>query len=198
MNSRPFALAILATMLTSACMAQNVTITFDDLPTPVIDDTDGDGDVDVYDGSVTNGYNGLTWDNFGVASAAEPHFSGYYAGTISPTNVAFNGNGNPADFYGTNQFRLVSAYLTAAWNDDLQLEVLGYLNGTVVYNNIYYLSSTSPTLINFNNAVVNDVSFQSSGGSHNPNYDEYGEQFALDNLTILFLTGFLYFAFEIG
>ena len=46
--------------------------------------------------------------------------SGYYAGTVSPPNVAYNPGGNPASIISTGQFNFVSAYLTAAWNDNLR------------------------------------------------------------------------------
>ena len=69
--------------------------------------------------------------------------------------------GSPASITSANPFNLFSAYLTAAWNDNLQLEAKGYTNGVLIYDNTYTLSATNPTLINFNYLGVTEVDFTS-------------------------------------
>jgi uncharacterized repeat protein (TIGR01451 family) len=150
--------------------ATNQPISFDDLP--------GSGD------QVPPGYHGLTWSNIYCLSGIGYPNSGYMAGTVSPPNVAYNGYGDPASIESTGQVNLVSAYLTAAWNDNLQVLAQGYAGDTLVYNNTYTLSSTSPTLINFNYFGVTRVTFTSFGGTPNPAYGGGGTHFAMDNVVI--------------
>ena len=100
---------------------------------------------------VPNGYNGFQWANFSVIDALDSLIaSGGQNGTVSPKNVAFNSNGNPANFSGSGAFTLDSAYLTAAWNDGLQLEVQGFVGTTLTYDNTYTLNTwPDSSLINF-------------------------------------------------
>ncbi|MGD0412956.1 MAG: choice-of-anchor tandem repeat GloVer-containing protein, partial [Verrucomicrobiota bacterium] len=147
-------------------------ITFDDLP--------GAGS------AVPMGYHNLTWSNFYYLNA--PAYgvpSGYIAGMISPSNVAYNGSGTPAAMSAPGPFDLLSAYLTAAWNDNLRVEVQGYTGPALSYDNIYTLSATTPTLIPFNYVGVTEVQFISSGGTQHPGYSENGLEFVLDNMTVV-------------
>jgi hypothetical protein len=136
-----------------------------------------------------NPYNGLTWNNFlpenVPAVTAEFGPSGYEAGMISSPNVVYNGSGNPASITRSGAFDFDSAYMTAAIMDNLQLEVKGYLNGVLKYDNTYTLSATSPTLIHFNDFYVDTVDLITSGGTPHgyPNFAP-GEVFAMDNLTV--------------
>jgi uncharacterized repeat protein (TIGR03803 family) len=139
--------------------------TFDDLP-----HTD--------DGlAVPVGYNGLNWDNFyyfdAVNYSGNP--SGYGTGVVSPSNVAFNAYGSPASISSAASFSLFSAYLTAAWTSNLQVEVMGYAGDTLSYDNTYTLSTNTPTLINFNYLGVNQVQFISADNS----------QIVVDDMTVV-------------
>ena len=111
--------------------------------------------------------------------------SGYQFAAVSPNNVAFLGFGNPA-FVSNTLFNLGSAYLTAIWRDNLQIEVIGSLSGVPIYDNIYTLSATGHTLLNFNYHGIDSVEFSIfSGGTHHQGYDAFdGAQVAFDNLTI--------------
>ncbi|PYJ61195.1 MAG: PEP-CTERM sorting domain-containing protein [Verrucomicrobia bacterium] len=145
-------------------------ITFDDLP----------------GFAVPNGYQGFNWNGFFAIDGDNPanNASGYHAGVVSPHNVAFNGFGNPAIVSDT-LFNLNSGYFTAAWNDNLQVQVIGRLLGVDVYNNTYVLSATAPTFIAFNYLGIDEVKFISSGGTHHSGYSGgSGEIFAMDNLDI--------------
>jgi hypothetical protein len=81
-------------------------------------------------------------------------------------------------------FNLNSAYLTGAWNNGLQIDVQGFIGGTLTYDSIYTINTTGHILINFNHAGVDEVNFTSSGGIHNPSFSSFGEQFVMDNLSI--------------
>ena len=156
-----------------AIAGNQITITFDDIP--------GQGEL-----LVSNGYKGFQWSNFYASDLqTDSHTNGGQNSTISPPNVAFNGFGNPANFSSSEAFDLDSAYLTAVWNDGLQLEVQGFVGSTLTYDNIYTLTTASPQLINFNYLGVDEVNFISSGGTHHAAYTGgSGTQFAMDNLTV--------------
>jgi len=132
--------------------------------------------------AVPAGYGGLNWNNFTVLDGVHyPHNpSGYGAGVVSTNNVAWSTGG--ASITNANPFNLFSAYLTAAWSDNLQVETKGYANGVLIYDNTYTLNVTNPTLVNFNYLGVTEVDFIASGGTQHPGYYGSGTQFAMDNV----------------
>lgn len=154
---------------------------------------------------VTYGYGGLGWYNFYTLDPSTlDTASGYLAGLKTPNNVILNSSsvGVPLEsllpnapapvsysvIYSTGHaFILGSAYLTAAWNDNLQVMVQGYYNSKLAYTHTYTLSATKPTLVNFPSQPVTDVYFYSSGGTPHSAYTETGTQFAMDNLTYIML-----------
>jgi hypothetical protein len=148
------------------------TLTFDDLP--------GDSTT-----PIPKGYNGLNWNNFFTQNGSDFPNSGYLPAVISPFNVAFNGIGTPA-IISNGTFDLNSGYFTAAFNDNLQLQVVGSFMGNPLYDMLFTLSATSPTLINFNYFGVDSVEFISYGGTPHPEYIGFGfgTQFAMDNVVI--------------
>ncbi len=130
------------------------------------------------------GYNNLNWTNFDYLNSVANRNSGYGAGMVSFAKVAYNPGGAPASISSSSPFALFSAYLTAAWNDNLQVEVQGYVGTTLIYDNKYTLSATSPTLIHFNYVGVTSVNFISSGGTPHIGYTGSGKQFAMDNVSV--------------
>ncbi len=137
--------------------------------------------------NIPAGYQGLNWNNFGYWDGATNvgNPSGYPAATISPPNVAYNWSGNSGSITSAQPFNFVSAYMTAAWRDNLQVEVLGFVDASLTYSNLYTLSATAPTLINFNYLGVNEVYFNSYGGTPHPGDSSSAEHFAMDNVTIV-------------
>jgi hypothetical protein len=141
-------------------------------------DTLGDGD------AIPSGYSKLQWDNFSTLDAVAEGASGYRAGMISKKNVAYNRYGEPASIYVKNgSFKPVMAFMTAAWNDNLEVQIDGYLKGRLVFSHTYILSATKPTLIVFGGARVDTLDFTSSGGTYHGYYG-HGEHFAMDNLLV--------------
>lgn len=153
------------------------TINFDDL-------SDGE--------TIPLGYDGLSWNNFGAENGADASsdfgYNGYTNGVVSSPNVANNGFGDPAEIYGT-AFYLNSADFTAAWRDDLDVSVVGYVGGVATYNTSFDVNTSGPTLETFDWANLSEVEFSTSGGTldsnvtYTVNPDADG-QFAMDNLTI--------------
>lgn len=129
-------------------------------------------------GTIPDGYGGLQWNNFGVLDGAiRPANEGYHAGLVSSPNVAFNFDGNPAWIsVAAGVFDLNSAFLTLGLNLNtaLDIQVQGFTGVTRLYDNTYTVSSSAPTLINFNYLGVDRVVFIPSPE----------QQFAIDNLTV--------------
>ena len=171
-------LTLVAALVASIGMARAQTeiLTFDDLPFTARFD------------QIPNGYGGLQWDTFDALNTAlefsQFGFDGYVNGVVSPNNVAFNAGGSPAFFSG-QAFNLNSAYLGAAWNDGLQVEVQGFVGTILTYDNTYTVNTLGSTLINFNYVGVNEVKFISSGGvPHGYPSGGAGTQLVMDNLSI--------------
>jgi hypothetical protein len=138
---------------------------------------------------IPTGYQGLSWSNFYAANAILLSNSapGYYYGMVSPSNVAFNSYGDPAevDARGTN-FDFLSTYLAGAWNSNLNIEVEGFRGGTLLYDTTVVASATNPTLFTFDYTNVDRLYFSSFGGQ--PAFDGINEtQFAIDNMTVEFV-----------
>jgi hypothetical protein len=171
-NSRLKLMAVAVAALTSLgsfmSQASAALITFDD--------SVGEGE------PVDPGYQGLNWDNFYFLNGPAAG-GGYAAGTVSAGNVVYNTDGYAALASVAGTFDLNSAYLTGAWNADLQLQVVGKRLGITVYDNTYTLSAVTPTLVNFGYLEVDEVYFSSFGGT--PYWSGGGgEHFAMDNLMI--------------
>jgi hypothetical protein len=124
---------------------------------------------------IPNGYGSLQWNNFSVLNGLNrPSNEGYWTGTVSPSNVAFNSFGDPAFIRSSSSFDLNSAYLTAAFADGMRIQVQGFVGTTLAYDNTYTVNTNAPTLINFNYLGVDLVRFISSPSS----------QFVADNLMV--------------
>jgi hypothetical protein len=158
-------------------------------------------------------YGGLYWYNFYTLDPSTLFArSGYLAGLKSPNNVIHNspftgvspsiaslGQAPIAPNYSAIGnagyiFILNSAYLTSAWNDNLQVTVQGYYHGRWVYKHTYTLSAVKPTLVTFPPQLVEYVIFTTSGGTPHAGYAGAGTQFAMDNVTytVLPITTYLF------
>lgn len=138
----------------------------------------------VWDAPIPNGYAGLQWNNWYVVNLEGVPKSGYINGMIAPPNVAYNAYGNSA-LISDAKFTLNSAYLTGAWVNDLQVEVQGYVNGILTYDNTYTVNSESPTLVKFNYTNIDEVDFITSGGV-NAGYGGVGKEVVMGGLNVSF------------
>jgi hypothetical protein len=170
-------LALLSILLPFSARSQTL-VTFDDLSaTPP--------------GSIPNGYQGLDWSNdFWVLNAPGVANSGggtngFYYGMVSPSNVAFNAGGHPTEIDSATNFDFFSAYLTGAWNSNLNIEVEGFNGATLLYSNIVVAGATNPTLFTFNYMDIDRLYFDSYGGE--PAFGVNGNIFVMDNMTFEFI-----------
>jgi hypothetical protein len=148
-------------------------------------------------------YGGLGWQNVETMNTdrwlrdREP-VNGYVNGAVSPPTVAwvpadgFSGRAT-ATVSSSTPFAFQSAKLTSAWNDNLLLQVVGYLHGQIIGSQTVTLNPWSPKLVNFNFQQVDQVHFTASGGSLDPAF--YGPNmppvnippapiFVMDNVTV--------------
>ena len=174
----PFALSTVLTLsMVSPCSA--TLVTFEDLSET------GTG------AFIPSGYQGLVWSNFVAVNAiietANNGLSGIYYGMVTASNVAFNAFGDPAeiDSTGTN-FSFLSAYLTGVFRSNLNVEVRGFRNGSLLYDQIAVVAATTPTPFTFNYLDIDRLTFNSSGGD-NAGFGGIAGTFVLDNLTFEFV-----------
>ncbi|CAF0840051.1 unnamed protein product [Adineta steineri] len=137
---------------------------------------------------IPNGYNGINWNNT-YAQSIYYGANGYATGTVSGNSTSYNGYGNPMTMTGANGtlFTLNSAAVAAAWNDNLQLTVVGYRSNAVIANNTFILQVFTVSYITFYGyAGLDTAIFSTSGGTLNPNVTGTGEHYAMDNLCLSF------------
>lgn len=163
-------LKVALTLMVSSTLASAQVITFDDLP-----ESTGT--------QIGNGYQGLDWNNFYYLSGPLDPDSGYQNGTVSSPNVGYNGFGDPASFTSATPFTLTSADITAAWNNGLNVEVIGYNGATELYDNNYTVNTTGPTDIAFDYSGITEVEFITSGGTP-AGLSGSGEHMAIDNIVL--------------
>jgi hypothetical protein len=89
-----------------------------------------------------------------------------FANTDSASpNVAFNLFGQPASITSPTPFSFFAAFFTAAWRDNLLIDVKGYRNGVLLYDKSFTVNSTGPTFETFSFPGIDKLTFTSSGGT---------------------------------
>jgi hypothetical protein len=154
---------LLVTTLLLASNAFATLINFDDITIPDSQHT-----------AISNGYQGLNWNNLNALLSSSYSGNGYRNGLVSSPNVAFNPYGNPASISSLSNFNLASGYFTAAFTPGLQITVNGLNNGTQIYTKTFSVTPTGPTLTYFNWSGINELAFSTN----------LAEQFILDDLCI--------------
>jgi hypothetical protein len=169
-------LAVLV-LWTSTNSATAETITFDELdvskpiPTP---------------------YFGMAW-NFNLLETPFRTWgggSGYDNGVVSPPVVAYSGGAIDRSFAsfgpgrGHGSFTFVSAELTGAWHDGLNIHIVGLFDGAVVNTADVVVDATGPTHVELNWSGLDMLEFTSSGGVlHDPDWLE-GAMFVMDDAVV--------------
>lgn len=131
-----------------------------------------------------NGYSGFTWTNLWVMDVNTYAYNpcGYRYGAVSGAMVAYNSGATTMSLASPTRITLHSAYLTGAWNNGLIVTALGYRSGVLAYTKTVTVSAFSPTLISYEFANVDTVTWSSSGGT-NAGFGGAGQVFVMDNLT---------------
>lgn len=141
---------------------------------------------DVGTGALADGYGGLNWDNVTVLNATTYSFaSGYQNGLISGDNVALSAYGYDISVDQASNFDFTSVYLTAAWNDGLQLQVTGLDNGAVLYQDNLVLDTSGPFHFIADYMGIDQLTMVvTSPGTDNPAYSGTGTHIVLDDFTV--------------
>ncbi len=173
LKTKSLALSLLFSLGLSATASATV-ITFDDLPA-----TESD--------AIAAGYHGLNWGDEFWTSVAYMHKdtlpgTGFETGVISGNYAAFNNFATTSTITG-DIFTFNGTYLTAAWNNGLNIEVSGFLNDVLLFTQTVIVTTTNAQWFDFNYNGINKLSFRSWGGSPTTP-GEGGEHFVMDNFTI--------------
>jgi hypothetical protein len=81
-------------------------------------------------------------------------------------------------------FTLTSLYLGAAWRSDLNVDILGYLDGTLTHSRTAVVGMDGPTFLSFGWTDLDSVVFHSYGGIYDSGLRSDGSNFVLDNLRV--------------
>lgn len=91
------------------------------------------------------------------------HAGWLHSGMISESNVLISEHGTTPQIVNESSFELVSGYLTGALgypaSTRVDVEVQGFSGGTLVYDNIYGLTTTNATLIHFGFIGIDTAKF---------------------------------------
>jgi len=150
-------------------LSQATVLTFDDISS-------------ANSGVIGDGYGGLGWDDMGYIKGSYRPGSGYENGTVSGDYVAFNRFARVATV-SDSIFDFQGAYLTAAWNNDLNIEVKGFKDDNEVYSQTVTVDIDSPTWFDFDFLGIDSLQFRSYGGVHAEQLAGHGEHFAMDDFT---------------
>ena len=141
---------------------------------------------------ITN-YGGLFWsDGWSVTDGYTYDANrGYYFATAfsnavaSASNVVFSDLRGTTSITNTTPFNLTSGVFTSAGNNDVQIAVIAYKNGSEVSSNNYTINVTQ-TNLSLNIVDATEVDFvQLTQGNNAPGYsDGFGTFLILDNLVV--------------
>lgn len=171
---------ILCLHTAAAIPADAAVLTFDDVVTLPVR-FGGTHPIIIREAPVPAGYGEFTWLNLSILNAtAEPIPSGYANGAVSGDYIAANASfGAPAAVVG-DLFNFHSAYFTAAWRNDLKIDVAGFLGETPLYTQSFFADTTGPILIEFDFLGIDSLVFAASGGV-DADFGGTGTHFAIDN-----------------
>jgi hypothetical protein len=126
-------------------------------------------------GSDGQPYCGFQWMDFACAnSVGDIAFAESFAnGAVTSSHVLSNYGGANARFSWIRPFDLNSAYLTAVGVDELDIQVLGFRQGDLVYDTTVRVNGSSPTLFCFDYLDVSFVQFNANS-----------TRFVLDDMTL--------------
>ena len=155
--------------IAGAAAASPVLVTFDDVTGAGI-------------ATVPNGYMGFNWGSTGAIDGGTFYTnSGYENGVVSGAYVGFNEFASLASV--TNgTFDFTSGYFTGAWNDGLNVRIVGKLAGNTIYDNTIQVNTSGPSLFLANFLGIDTLEISSFGGTQNPNLDAGGTHVAFDDL----------------
>jgi len=94
---------------------------------------------------IPDGYEGFNWDQFGVIHETFGAGPGYANGVVSGEYAAFNRQAHVATV-NDGAFTFDGAWFTSAYDDTLNIGVIGYLGVDEKYNENFSVNKFTPTL----------------------------------------------------
>lgn len=154
--------------LAASSTANATVVTFDDL-TPF---------------SLPSPYMGMNWSGNGIVGCSSyfTQNTGYCRGRASGDNVMFSIGLNTVTKVGGGTFDFNGAYLTAAWNDNLSVELIGYVGQTAVNSFMTTVSDDVATYFGVNFMGIDRLTVRSFGGT-DAGTPGGGAFVAIDNFT---------------
>jgi len=136
------------------------------------------------------GFSDLAWS--GVYSLDIPTWkathpsSGYPNGLVSGNKVAFSAPDAYIYSPSGDLFDFESVYMTAAWRDNMDVQVIGYKNSVVLYNKTVTVSTSNSTLFNFNFNDIDALGFVPvvPSGTFHVGYTSTAYNIVMDNFTL--------------
>lgn len=127
---------------------------------------------------------GLAFGNFVIMKPLATT-TGYYNNLVSGAHLAYGRVGviNSITSTSGDSFTLNDAWLGAAWNNGLSIEIKGFVGGIEQYSKTVVVNTTGASLIAFD-WVVDSLTFTSSGGVHAGSGLGAGVHFTLDDLRV--------------
>lgn len=175
LSSKSLLLSMLLSLgLGSAISTQAAVITFDDLPATELD-------------AVPDGYQGFNWGASHMVNVNYFHKdllpdTGFENGVVSGDYAAFNFLATTSTITG-DQFDFNGAYLTAGWNDGLNIEVIGFLNNALLFTQTVVVNTSAAQWFDFNFVGINSLSLRVWGGT-SIDGTAGNDFFVMDNFTI--------------
>ncbi|CAF1049934.1 unnamed protein product [Adineta steineri] len=133
-------------------------------------------------------YYGLEWSNGGYLMSSKYPGNGYFTALSSGQYVGYNGNGNPMSIgagalSSLHTFNIKSFVAAAAWNNHLELLIIGERSGVSVHSKTITLQTKLATTIILDWNSIDKIIFRTYGGI-DANLGGNGLHFAMDNLCI--------------
>ena len=165
---------LLSLGLSGTITTQAAVITFDDLPATELD-------------AIPDGYQGFNWGASPMVNINYFHKNllpntGFENGVVSGDYAAFNFLATTSTITG-DQFDFKGAYLTAGWNDGLNIEVTGFLNNLALFTKTVVVNTQQAQWFDFNFLGINSLSLRAWGGT-SIDGTEGNDFFIMDNFTI--------------
>ncbi|WP_331345184.1 hypothetical protein [Cellvibrio sp. UBA7661] len=147
---------LLSLGLSAAATTQAAVITFDDLPATELD-------------AIPTGYRGFNWGASHMVNVNYFHKdlipgTGFENGVVSGDYAAFNFLATTSTITG-DIFDFNGAYLTAGWNDGLNIEVTGFLNNLALFTKTVVVSTQQAQWFDFSFVGINSLSLRAWGGT---------------------------------
>jgi hypothetical protein len=101
----------------------------------------------------------------------------------------YNRHGAPMSMTSANGclITLYSLAVAAAWNDNLQLTIVGYNSNETIITSTYTLHVFTASFLTFTGYTgLDTIVFTASGGTQDPNVGNSGTHFAMDNIYLSF------------